>query len=89
MTVELGEHDDLSRLLRELASKGYRPAQLEAVRSGWEAACQGGAHPNLAAAAHALAARSEAAAGSGGYPGTSTGAKAERLRRGHGEVENG
>ena len=86
--MELGEHDELSRLLRELASKGYRPAPLEAVRSGWEAACQGGAHPNLAAAAHALAARSEAEASRGGYPG-STRAKAERPRRGHGEVENG
>jgi hypothetical protein len=64
--VELGEHEDLNRLLRELASKGYRPAQLEVVRSGWEAACQGGAHPNLAAAAHAIAAQNEASAGSGG-----------------------
>jgi hypothetical protein len=48
------EHDDLKRLLDELAAKGYRPAQLEAVRSGWEAACQKGAHPDLAAAAHAM-----------------------------------
>ena len=48
------EHEDLSRLLSELAAKGYRPAQLEAVRSEWEAACQAGAHPDLAAAVHAL-----------------------------------
>ena len=85
MEDEFDEHDDLSRLLRELASKGYRPTQLETVRSGWEAACQGGAHPSLAAAAHALAAQTEA--GSGGCPGTAE-ARAGRLGRGHGEAEN-
>ena len=46
-------HEDLARLLNELAVKGFRPAQLQAVRSEWEAACQAGAHPDLAAAAHA------------------------------------
>src|SRR2546423_448488 len=53
-TVDAAEHEDLSRLLNELAAKGYRPAQLEAVRSEWEAACQAGAHPDLAAAVRAL-----------------------------------
>ena len=52
--MDAPEHEDLSRLLNELAAKGYRPAQLEAVRSEWEAACQAGAHPDLAAAVHAL-----------------------------------
>jgi hypothetical protein len=52
--MDAHEHEDLSRLLDELAVKGYRPGQLETVRSGWEAACQAGAHPDLAAAAHAL-----------------------------------
>jgi hypothetical protein len=52
-TTDVPEHEDLARLLAELAAKGYRPAQLEAVRSEWEAACQAGAHPDLAAAAHA------------------------------------
>ena len=53
------ENEDLSRLLDELTAKGYRPVQLEAVRLGWEAACQAGAHPDLAAAAHALAGSDE------------------------------
>ena len=53
-TMDAQEHEDLRRLLNELAAKGYRPAQLEVVRSEWEAACQAGAHPDLAAAAHAL-----------------------------------
>jgi hypothetical protein len=52
--MDVPEHEDLRRLLDELASKGYRPAQLEAVRSGWEAACRAGAHPGLAAAVHDL-----------------------------------
>ena len=51
--MDAPEHEDLAKLLTELAAKGYRPAQLEAVRSDWEAACQAGAHPDLAAAAHA------------------------------------
>ena len=53
-TMDAPEHEDLRQLLNELAAKGYRPAQLEAVRSYWEAACQAGAHPDLAAAVHAL-----------------------------------
>ena len=52
--MDAQDHEDLSRLLDELAAKGYRPAQLETVRSDWEAACQAGAHPDLAAAAHAM-----------------------------------
>ena len=52
--MDAPEHEDLSRLLNELAAKGYRPAQLEAVRLEWEAACQAGAHPDLAAAVRAL-----------------------------------
>lgn len=52
--METGEHEDLRRLLDELAAKGYRPAQLEAVRVEWEQWCQAGAHPDLAAAAHRL-----------------------------------
>ena len=51
--MDAAEHEDLARLLAELAAKGYRPAQLETVRSDWETACQAGAHPDLAAAAHA------------------------------------
>ncbi len=58
-TTDAGEHEDLSRLLTELAAKGYRPAQLEAVRSEWEAACQAGAHPDLTVAVRADSAREE------------------------------
>lgn len=44
-----GDHEDLARLLAELAAKGYGPRRLEVVRSEWEAACRLGAHPDLAA----------------------------------------
>lgn len=47
------EHEDLARLLAELTAKGYSAAQLKAVRIDWEAACQQGAHPQLAEAARA------------------------------------
>ena len=43
------DHEDLARLLAELAAKGYGPGRLEVVRSEWEAACRLGAHPDLEA----------------------------------------
>ncbi len=46
-------NEQLTELLEELARKGYTPAQLKVVRVGWEKACQGGAHPQLAAAVRA------------------------------------
>ena len=48
--MDEGDHEDLARLLADLAAKGYEPRRLEVVRAEWEAACRLGAHPDLAAA---------------------------------------